>query len=524
MAALPGAADIDVVAQRLTYPLASTEPLPQTEGPSSIVLVHSDGFEDAVRVTEGELPRSLEEAGADVLETLAPVASRLTVGTELTLGDRGSRVVVVGLWEPVDADNPLWFGDPGLVTGTVTGVTTGAAEAVGPLFVANDDDLLPTVDRARQRWILTPAPTIDAEHLGEVATALSVAPDRLRTAGVYTQGSSVAGTGVETFAELAARSAEVAARGTTAAALVAVAGGVGILAVSSVLVRMLSPRTRVLFARGARVTQVAAVDVPALLVATVLGAVLGAGLALLAGAMPALALRWSLGAVAVGLVAVLVLTRRRLPLDQRRPGLWRALGVTLVVVLAALALWRLLTGGLLVGSGGRVRADLAAALAVPLLLALVGAAVAVALRPLASGGARLARRGLTALLTLRRLARHPRLLLGAGAAVTGGAILLALRAAGSPDPLGGPLTRALLGSAVAAAALTALVWVALADERSTGRGSSLAAIGVGSRTDAAGWIVGDIVTLLAGLAAGAGVATALVSTVLGAAATVGGAG
>ncbi|OJX98371.1 MAG: hypothetical protein BGO96_04140 [Micrococcales bacterium 73-15] len=522
LAALPGAPALHVITQRLTYPLASAEQLPG--GRDSVVLMATDDLADAVRIVAGTLPSSAD--GAARLEVVAPAPSGLAIGDVLTLGERATRVVVVGLWETTD-DDAAWFGDPGVAAGEVTDVTTGGGSAIGPLLVADPADLLPTVERARQRWILLPAPDLRGEDVPRVAQALAAAPDRLAGAGVFTQGSAVSGGGPATFAALAARAADVGARGQSAAALVVVAGAVGVLAVGAALGRALLARTRLLLARGAGQLQVGAVDAPGVVAAAGLGAGVGLGCGVALGAILAAvgaggggvgagdAARWALGAFLAAGLGTWALTRRRLAVDRFRPGLGWLVGWTILAVGTAWALWRLLTGGLLVGTGTGVRADLAAAFALPLLLPVAGVAATSLLRPVARAATRLARRGLGPLLTLRRLAHGPHPTLGAAAAVTGGAALLATRAAAADDQLGRPLALALLCAAVASAALATAVGIAAAGERHRRGLAGATASGVPPRTGRLGSTASDVVTAAVAIAVGAAVAAALAPELLG---------
>lgn len=517
---LANLAGIDTIAMRLTYPLATDR-----TDPAAVVLAATTDLTDLVTLTAGVLPQP--HTGDAPLQVLAPAAAGLAVGDTLTLGERASPVEVTGVWEPLDPSAPLWFADPGVVSGTMS----DQDGAIGPLFVAEPADLLPTVERARERWVLTPGADLRAADLRPAASALSRAGDQLQQAGAIVQGAAITGHGPATLTALADHVLTLSQRARAAAVVLAIAAATRIGAISGLLARQRAGRTRLLLARGGRWAQLLATDLPGIALAAGLGGALGAGVALLPGTPGAgggaLTLRVALAVAGFALVAVSWLSRRRLAVDRsalERRGLVPLAGRTLLVVLTALALWRLLRTGLLGESDGDL--DLLAAAALPLLLALTGLVLAPVLRPVAHRTARVAGRlgagavGLVGLLGLRRLGAHPRTALAAAAALAGGALWTAGAATdrASTDALAGALVTAWWVSAAGAVLVTAGVAVTgWLDRAAAGVGLD-ARIAVSRPADRAAWALGDLVTLVLALAAGAALALALVAHLLGPAA------
>ena len=350
----------------------------------------------------------------------AATAIGVAPGSVLELG--GIRLVVVGTWEPAEAGDPAWMGDP-LVTG---GVADGGA---GP-FLVTDEVVAALPVTTFARWTaLADAGAATPDSAVVLTTALPRVEPALRDEpALGSDGIIRSGALDDTLHELAAGIGAMRAVAPLPLLLLGVAGAISLLRLAALLGTERRGETVLLRARGASATGLSRdAGVEALVVAApaaVLGAT-GAQAALdaigpdVASAAPLLP--WIV-AVAVMLAIVLVLAATAWH-EGRRPVVRgsgdetgrarRALTATGMVLLgatAALALWqfRLYGSPLVADAGGGVDVDPLAALApVLVLLALAVASLGLA-RPVGAVLERGAatRPGLLPSLPVRQLVRR----------------------------------------------------------------------------------------------------------------------
>ncbi len=400
--------DVPVLTARLTYPLEARSA--GGAGPTrSMVLAHVTDWASHVGIVDGRAP------GAGAAEVVAPRASGLAAGTRLLVGSAGLPVEVVGTWQPLDPSDPLWFADPGLASGTMSGLKG----AIGPLLAADAAVVNRAAPRPLVRWTVVPqVEGLTADQLTALAERLESVPDALAGAGLLVQGASIDAEGGANLAVIAG-TASAARLDARVAVGVAVAAGLAGLWAAVGLVEARTRRERTLLrARGARPGPLVSREAPWVLGAAALGALLGWA----AGGAAGAPVWWAVAAGLGGGAAALVPAATRLPVDRSGPppGVTAAVGASVLVPATALAVWQL----------GRAPAGAVATVAPALVLvcagllgALVTPLVARALVPPARGA-----RGLVPLLSARRMSRH----LGAVpvlAALTAGAATYATRSA-----------------------------------------------------------------------------------------------
>lgn len=432
--------DVPVLTARLTYPL---EARPAGGGATlSVVLAHVGDWTAHVEIVDGRTP----DAGA--AEVVAPHASGLAPGTRLLVGSAGVPVDVVGTWRATDPSDPVWFDDPGLPSGTMSGLKG----AIGPLLAADDG----VVDRAAQRplvrWTVVPeVEGLTADELAGLAERLAAVPDALAGAGLLVQGASIDAQGGPNLAAIAGTAATTR-RDSRAAVGVGVAAGLTGLWAAVGLVEARTRRERMLLrARGARSRPLVSREAPGLLGAAALGGMLGLVGAVLAGVTP----WWAAAAALGGAAAALATSSRHLPVDRSGPpaAVTAAVGASVLVVATGLAVWQLVRApdgavSAVAPALVLVCAGLLGALVAPL----VGRAVVPAVRRA---------RGLVPLLSARRVSRR----LGAVpilAALTSGAATYATRAAAGVDAA---WSAAAIGAALVGAAALACDVAARREER-----------------------------------------------------------
>lgn len=392
--------------QAALEPVASirSEPLSIDGLAASLVLVSDERLLDRVEIVEGTWPAALSESA---LHVAAAGALDLGVGDTITLpaaGDDPVEVTVTALWQALDGSDPAWAGDP-LAERGVDGLTAG------PLVV--DEELWRTLStRPIAQWVSALDPeAVTPAVLEELAAALPELAgsidddDRSQGTGIVVDGGLAA-----TVAEVQRASAGVAAIVPVALALVGLAAFTTLLELQRLLSAVRRDETTLLRSRGAsprRLTSHAASE--ALLIslpAALAGAVLGAGLALLARpgsvdralADPAPLLLATAGcALAVSLVTVLLAAvvasrsaRRALRRDtltdsgrQTRAVSAAALLLSLIAAGVAVSQFLLYRGPVVPTADGGAAVDPVAVLA-PVLVLVAGALIAVVLvEPLA---------------------------------------------------------------------------------------------------------------------------------------------
>lgn len=482
-----------------------SEPLETVDG-DTVILLSDEGLRERVTIVDGTWPAHPQEVG---LQVLAAEALGLALGDVIALpaaDDTTIRLTVTALWEPLDARDPVWAGDPLVDRGT-------DGRALGPVVI--DPALWASLEtRPIAQWTAVLAPDrASPAALDELATGLPGlattidADERSRGTGVVVDGGLAA-----TVDALRRAAAGVTALLPVAAGLVVVAAGLTLIELQRLLVAVRRDETVLLRSRGAsprRLTAQAAGEAAVIaLPAATLGGLVGTALPLLlaASAPPAAAVIAAIiagCALAVGVGTVLIalvvagtdarsaLRRDTLTDSGRRPAAVAAALLVLVLIAAVVTTGRFLLarGPLLPTAGegagapgaGAPVVDLVAALATVILL-VAGGLVAVALAPaLARGLVRATgeRPGLVGALVARPLARTTAMLttpvllivVTVGALVLAGAVDATTRtseraarelALGAPLVVAGPAlgvdVRAELGAAGASVDLVGRSW------------------------------------------------------------------
>ncbi len=215
----------------MTYPLEA-RPADGAGATRSVVLAHVPDWAAHVEIVAGRAPRA-----GDAAEVVAPDAAGLPAGSRLLVGSAGVPVDVVGTWEPVDPSDPLWFADPGLARGTMSGLK----DAVGPLLAADDAAVNSAAQRPLVRWTVVPeVRELTTDQMASLAERLDAVPGELAGAGLLVQGASIDAEGGPNLSAIA--DAASAARRDSGAAVVA--GGVAGLAGLWAAVGLVEARTR----------------------------------------------------------------------------------------------------------------------------------------------------------------------------------------------------------------------------------------------------------------------------------------
>jgi hypothetical protein len=407
-----------------TAPVDATGP----EGPFGAVLLADDDVPARSELVSG-MWSTTAEAVADA-ETVDALPATLHAGAAAALGlgpgdlvdlGRGARLLIVGTWAPLDANESAWFGEPVIATGVVDG-------GGGP-FLVPEDALLDVPAATIARWTALVDPdSMTPESARSLRAALPNVEPALRTQeAMGRDGLSTLGALGSSLDRLLAGLDAVRAIAPLPVLLLAFAGFAALARLAALLGAARRGETVLLRARGAsatRLTRDATIEVLVLGVpAAALGAFLGA--ALLALARPEEARDAGIGwlVASVALAGALVLVAGRAWSEARRPVVRGsgdevgrmprtvvAGGIVLVVVAAAVALWqfRLYGSPLVPTVSGTLEIDPIAVLApVLVLLALSLAALALS-RPIDALLERTAaaRPGLTPVLPMRQLARR----------------------------------------------------------------------------------------------------------------------
>ncbi|MFF2370971.1 hypothetical protein [Agromyces sp. NPDC058110] len=404
----------------------------ETEGrPFDAVLLADPGLEGRASLVDGVWPDDPQAAGAadeagpgavaTAVQATAAEALGIGLGDVVDLGDSArTRLVVVGTWQPVDASEPAWFGEPIVAAGLVDG-------AAGPFAVADEADLADLPAAVVVRWTATVDGATPERAAALRSTLPNVEPALRATDGIGTDGLAASGGLTATLDRLLAGLTAVRAIAPLPVLLLAFAGFAAIDRLAALLAAARRGETVLLRARGAsalRLVAGTAAEVAALAIPAAL-----AGIAIAWGVLDAVVPgtpRIPTTAAAVGVACVLgsiALVAGRAWWEATRPLLRGsgdevgripraavAGGVLLVAVAAALTLWqfRLYGSPLVRDSAGVLEVDPVAVLAPVLVLvalALVGNAL---MRPIAHGLERVAARrpGLVPSLPMRQLARR----------------------------------------------------------------------------------------------------------------------
>jgi hypothetical protein len=409
------------------------------DDPVTVLLLADPGVADAASLVAGTWP-----SGPDETAILDAAAARLGIapGAVVALGD-GRELTVTGTWRALDPAEPRWFDDPE--------IGSGADEAVtGPLLV-DESVLADDTDAARlheitARWTIVPNPDdLGPTRLVAVADALARLDTEVRR---MSGGSSASLEGDLAHSVARATRVSAVAAGVIGLPLVLVvlAGGIVLGLIARAIAGGRGGEFVLLRARGASMPALAGAAARESLLVSVVGAAVGAGLAIAAlwFGLPLLGARAELNlvvpaaiAAGVALLAVTLATsvtvvELRAPVTGRaeagRAAVVASAGpLVLVLIVAGLALAQFLSLGspVIVRRDGIVRTD-PLALTAPVLVLLAGALLApVIAGPAVSVAERFARgaRGILPVLPLRQLSRRAR-------AVAAAVLVIAL-AAGS---------------------------------------------------------------------------------------------
>ncbi|QFG67487.1 FtsX-like permease family protein [Ornithinimicrobium pratense] len=351
---------------------------------------------DLVAVVDGAWPspagRDVPEQGSGALHVGAAQAWGLTVGDVVVV--EGQEVELSATWEPVDPQDPYWFGDDLARTGQVD-------DDHGPLIV--DEALARDIGAPFVRWSVRPdAAEISPEDLSVLASGAESLRNALRDVdGVGVRGLTVEGDLAPTAATAASNLATARALGVVPLSVLVLVTGLAVVQLARLLTTTREGQVQLLVARGAARHQVLLTGLLESSAVAVLGAGLGAAAAsgvmqlvpggdLVAGTVLTVALV-TLAGVLLVLAAVASLQAGRLAGGQAvgdRSGRARAATAlaTLVLVLAAagVAWWQLDRAGspLVRRPDGTLTTDLVAGAAPALLLAAAAVVAAALLGPL----------------------------------------------------------------------------------------------------------------------------------------------
>lgn len=404
-------------------------PLPGTAGgriPSTeqaqarFVVAAVDGVRADAQLISGDWPRTGSDGGLQAaVHAEAADALGLGIGDTVRLDSRagdGATLRVVGLWRPVDATSPVWFGDPMAATGR-SGTDIGPFLIAEPGFAELAASGVPVAPYAR--WTLLPdAAALSAASVTELRDALTGTERALREDSTLNgSGVSLSGGLPLTLDRIDNSLRSVAGLAPIPIVLIAAIGLIALAQLSSVLATARSVETALLGARGASLRQfglvtlgeAAIIAVPAGIVGAAVGGALAAAAAAgdpASAAMQAIPIGLLVAGAAVTL-AIVVAVRDAATVHRARGersgrgSRAMLLGASVLVAGAAvLALWQFHT---VAGHGG-VFGALAPALAL-VACALLGVLL---LAPLGTSVAVLAahRPGLSPVLPARQLARR----------------------------------------------------------------------------------------------------------------------
>lgn len=419
---------------RLLPGMLSSDSVRTDDGDGGWAVLADDGLPAAAELTDGVWPDSADGAA---LQALAARRLGVEVGDRVALGD--GDVEVTGLWRPIDAGDPRWFGE------TIVG--SGAEdEWSGPLVV--DRSRVADLGSPVLRSTLVALPSrLDAAVLPRLGSGLARLEAELRRTGIGNPDDIAVRS--ELPATIARATRAVAQAGGALAVplvLIALTGGLllGLLARTLAVAR--GPEGRLLRGRGAGGAAMLWFTALESAVVTVAGAVLGCGGAalvlLVLGTPPvpsvAIGIAAGTGLAAAGIVTIVAVVEAAAPPDGRAEGGRAALLAAVAPLLAAgvpaalaVVQFRTLGSSVVTGDDGVVRVDPVAVAAPALLLVALATAVPLLVVPTTALAERIAAagRGLVPVLPLRQLARRSRAAAGAVLAVALGTAALTLAAA-----------------------------------------------------------------------------------------------
>lgn len=365
-----------------------------------LTLASGNLFDDGLSLVDGRWPASDAEAA---LHSSAAEALGVSVGDVIRVG--ATELQLSATWTPADVTDPRWLGDP-LVTGGSND------QGAGPLLVS--DAVLQATGSPFIAWTVLP----DAAHItpAELDTLASGAERAKELVGE----ADVTGRGITVEGDLAPAAQQAALDRSVGAgfrlvplSVVLLVALVGLAQVASLLAAARDSETRLLFARGASLRQVAGAGVAEAVLVAVAGSAVGTVLAIgIVGGLAASlqhsgtvalggAIGLALAIVALGAVAVrsaIDVGRDERMSTGRLRAIAGAASLVLVCVLAAVSAWQLWRSDrFLTVADGEVQVDFVAAIAPALLIGAAAIASLVLLAPVTRILELLTRRGSTGL-------------------------------------------------------------------------------------------------------------------------------
>lgn len=146
--------------------------VPGGQDEARVTVGSSTELEENATIVAGDWPSATSgTAISGALQADAAKKLGIAVGDELSFGTgAGAVVTIVGTWLPKDAEDPLWFSNPGVATGQAVPAGDGTA-SFGPLMVDEADLLaLGTVPFVRWTMVLDTA-SITPEQLDQIGAA-----------------------------------------------------------------------------------------------------------------------------------------------------------------------------------------------------------------------------------------------------------------------------------------------------------------------------------------------------------------
>lgn len=415
------------------FPLAASlngEPLtiPGDTSEARVTVGSNPALEDNATIVAGAWPKATSGTTiSGVLQADAAKALGIAVGDQLGFGTGEDAVVVtiVGTWLPKDAEDPLWFSNPGVATGRAVPAGDGTP-SFGPLMV-DEPGLLALGTVPFVRWTMVLDSTrITPEQLEPVGLAAANLRQTIIDGQEIGKGDIlVSGTLADTVSTV--QHALNAVRGVTPVGilLVALMGLITLVQLARLLSLARRPENALLRSRGASAQWLTLSGLVEAVIVAIVGCALGfvaatGVLAALFSADTIVFAPWeyaALVAVAViviyGATALLDATRisRRDSIDDSGRARTAATIGTAVLALAAaaVAVWQSLLYGspLVTNAAGRQVVDPLAVVAPTLALVAIALALLVAFGPLTDAWQRFTakRRGFQPSYSARQVAR-----------------------------------------------------------------------------------------------------------------------
>lgn len=367
-----------------------TDPVLAThdDAPAALVLASLPVAERATLV-EGRWATGADEG---VLHEAAARALDLAPGAVIALPN-GEDVTITGTWVPLDALDPVWFGDPLAASGAV-------GDEFGPLVV--DEALVDSV-RPFARWVLFPNPAlVTADAVPTLVDGAATLRDALAASDAISTGNVlVDGSLPQLAGRLDVSLDALSGVAPVPAVLLGAIGLVALVELARLLVRVRMVETGVLRARGASAGRIAASTAVEAAVVAAPASVVGVVVAGLVTGVAAWGIAAGILLAAAAVFAAVAMLDARRPLnratalDSGRGRRVAALGfVVLAVAAAIVSVWqfRLYGSPLVRGADGRSAVDPLAVLAPTLALVAGALLVVVLVAPATAALERLTRR------------------------------------------------------------------------------------------------------------------------------------